>query len=120
MTDTPTIFTVGHSTRTLAELVEMLHANGVQTVADVRLIPKSRRYPHFNAESLAETLPLMGLSYVPLKSLGGRRRPRPDSPNLGWRNESFRGYADYLQTPQFLAALDELITLARQTPTTVM
>jgi uncharacterized protein (DUF488 family) len=120
MADAPTIFTVGHSTRTLEELVEMLDAHRVRTVADVRLIPKSRRYPHFNADSLAESLPSMGLAYVPFKSLGGRRRPRPDSPNVGWRNESFRGYADFTQTPQFLAALDELIALAHVTPTTIM
>jgi uncharacterized protein (DUF488 family) len=120
MAEAAIIFTVGHSTRTLAELGEIVRAHGVRTIADVRLIPKSRRYPNFYAESLSETLPPMGLAYVPFKSLGGRRRPRADSPNVGWRNESFRGYADFLQTPQFLAALDELIAVASASATAIM
>jgi uncharacterized protein (DUF488 family) len=89
-------------------------------VADVRLIPKSRRYPHFADTYLAEHLPEHGIAYLPFKSLGGRRRPRKDSPNGAWRNESFRGYADFLQTPAFEAALEELISAARERPTATM
>jgi uncharacterized protein (DUF488 family) len=93
----------------------------VKAVADVRLIPKSRRYPHFNDESLARELPKAGIEYHPFKSLGGRRRPdKHSSLNLAWRNDSFRGYADFLQTPAFAEALEELMTLARRIPTTTM
>ena len=116
----PTIYTVGHSTRTLDELVDALKAHGVETIADVRLIPKSRRYPHFNDDALAAELPRRGMRYAPFKSLGGRRRPAKDSVNTAWRNDSFRGYADFMQTAAFAQALDELMTLARQTPTAIM
>jgi uncharacterized protein (DUF488 family) len=115
-----TLFTVGHSTRTLDELVDLLRAHQVRAVADVRLIPKSRRYPHFNAESLAVSLPERGLRYVPFRGLGGRRRPLKESPNMGWRNESFRGYADYLATEAFKAALAELLAIAVEAPTAIM
>jgi uncharacterized protein (DUF488 family) len=115
-----TLYTVGHSTRTLDELVVLLRAHGVGAVADVRLIPKSRRYPHFNAESLALSLPERGLTYLPFRSLGGRRRPLKDSPNMGWRNESFRGYADYLATDAFKTALAELLAVAADVPTAIM
>jgi uncharacterized protein (DUF488 family) len=116
----PRLFTIGHSTRTLEEFIAILHAHGVKAVADVRLIPRSRRYPHFADESLVHTLPKAGIEYVPFKSLGGRRRAKKDSINLAWRNESFRGYADFMQTPAFAQALEELIDLARRTPTTTM
>jgi uncharacterized protein (DUF488 family) len=115
-----TIFTIGHSTRTLDEFIAILHAHGVRAVADVRLIPKSRRYPHFSDESLAKELPKANIEYHPFKSLGGRRRPDKHSINLAWRNESFRGYADFMQTPAFADALEELMTLARKAPTTTM
>ena len=115
-----TIYTVGHSTRTLEALCEILHAHGVKAVADVRLIPRSRRYPQFNDDALAVSLPENGIEYHPFKSLGGRRRPRKDSPNAAWRNESFRGYADFLQTPAFEAALGELMELAGRVATTTM
>ena len=115
-----TLYTVGHSTRSLDELVALLKAHGVEAVADVRLIPRSRRYPHFNADALTVSLPERGLRYVPFKDLGGRRRPLPDSPNTGWRNESFRGYADYLETPTFRQAFERLAALATEVATTVM
>jgi uncharacterized protein (DUF488 family) len=115
-----TIFTVGHSTRSFDEFVELLRAHGVCVVADVRLIPRSRRWPHFSDDSLAVALPNAGIAYHPFKSLGGRRRPRKDSINTGWRNESFRGYADFMQTPMFDAALGELMAVAQQMPTTTM
>jgi uncharacterized protein (DUF488 family) len=116
----PTLFTVGHSTRTFDEFVELLHAHGVRAVADVRLIPRSRRLPHFNDDAMARELPRHGIAYHSFKELGGRRRPRADSPNTAWRNESFRGYADYLATPEFLLGLDRLMRLAHDTPTTTM
>src|SRR5207237_5448256 len=98
-----TIYTVGHSTRTLDELVEILRAHGVEAIADVRRFAGSRRLPHFNADNLARELPGRGLAYLPCPLLGGRRKPSADSPNGGWRNASFRAYADYIQTPPFLA-----------------
>jgi hypothetical protein len=115
-----TLFTIGHSTRTLDEFVDILTAQGVKAIADVRLIPKSRRYPHFADESLAVSLPEHGLRYLPFRNLGGRRRPLKNSPNAGWRNESFRGYADYLATDAFQSALRDLLSVAAGTPTAIM
>jgi uncharacterized protein (DUF488 family) len=109
-----TIYTIGHSTRTAEEFLEILRAHGIQAIADVRLIPKSRRYPHFNAEQLAVWLPKAGIAYLPFKQLGGRRRSAKDSINLGWRNESFRGYADFLQTEAFARGVDALADAASQ------
>ena len=102
------------------ELVELLRTHGVSAVADVRLIPKSRRHPQFHDTFLTTELPRAGLRYLPFKSLGGRRRPKPESPNTGWRNESFRGYADFMQTQAFQDALAELIVQAEQSPTAIM
>ena len=116
----PRIYTIGHSTRSFEEFVRILKSFGVLAVADVRLIPKSRRYPLFADTFLAEHLPAQGIAYLPFKSLGGRRRPRKDSLNTAWRNESFRGYADFLQTPPFEAALEELMAAARERPTATM
>ena len=107
------IYTMGHSTRTFDEFVAILRAHGIRAIADVRRIPKSRKLPHFADTSLAIELPNARIHYLPFKSLGGRRRPSPNSPNTGWRNESFRGYADYLAMPEFLAALDALMMVAR-------
>lgn len=116
----PTIFTVGHSTRTFDEFVEVIASHGVKTIADVRLIPKSRRYPHFADTNLATELPKRGIAYAPFRSLGGRRRPVKNSRNCAWRNESFRGYADYMMTDAFRTALDELIDVASKQPTAIM
>ena len=116
----PVIFTVGHSTRSAEAFAALLKAHGVQAIADVRLIPKSRRYPHFNAEQLAQWLPVAGIAYIPFKQLGGRRRPAKDSINIGWRNESFRGYADFMQREPFARAITELTDLAAQRPTATM
>ena len=115
-----TIYTIGHSTRSLEELIELLKSHGVGAIADVRQIPKSRRYPHFADTNLAVELPRHDLIYLPFKSLGGRRRARKDSPNTGWRNESFRGYADYMQTETFERALDDLMREAKKQPTAIM
>lgn len=104
-----TIYTVGHSTRAKEEFASLLRAHGVGRLVDVRSIPKSRRYPHFAMEALAEFLPAAGIGYDWMQALGGLRRPRPDSPNGAWRNRSFRGYADYMQSAEFRAAVDELV-----------
>jgi uncharacterized protein (DUF488 family) len=114
------IFTVGHSTHSLDRLIELLGAHAVTRVADVRRVPRSARHPQFAAESLAAALPLRGIDYRHLPELGGWRKPLPDSPNAGWDNESFRGYADYALTPEFANALDELCALAEERPTAVM
>jgi uncharacterized protein (DUF488 family) len=113
-------FTVGHSTHSLDEFVALLHRHGVERVADVRIAPYSRRHPQFIRESLAGELGERGIDYRHLAALGGRRRPRPDSPNGGWEDEAFRGYADYALTGEFAAGLAELCTLARERPTAVM
>ena len=116
----PTVYTVGHSTRSFDELLEVLRAHGVEAIGDVRRFPGSRRLPQFNAEHLAVELPKHGCAYVPSPLLGGRRKPNADSVNVGWRNESFRAYADYMQTPPFLEGLDLLIDAARRTPLAMM
>jgi uncharacterized protein (DUF488 family) len=115
-----TIFTIGHSTRTIEELIALLKAHGVRAVADVRSLPGSRRLPQFNADALAISLPEAGIEYHPFKSLGGRRHTTKDSINTAWRNASFRGYADFMQTPAFAAGLEDLMKLARHIPTTTM
>ncbi len=106
------ILTVGHSTRPIEDFVELLRAHRVECVVDVRTVPKSRRNPQYGQDLLPRSLERAGIGYTHLPGLGGLRRARPDSPNAGWRNASFRGYADYMQTPQFARALDEAIALA--------
>lgn len=116
----PAIFTIGHSTRPIAEFTELLRAHGIQQLIDIRTIPKSRHNPQFNSEALAAALRREGIRYFHLKELGGLRHARKDSVNLGWRNASFRGFADYMQTPEFAAALDNAIALAQEHPTALM
>ncbi len=115
-----TVFTIGHSTRSLDEFVELLAAHGVRAVADVRAFPGSRRHPHFNAENLAGELPRLGIAYLPFPGLGGRRKPAEQSINTGWRNASFQAYADFMQMLGFGAALEELLAVARASPTAIM
>jgi len=115
-----TIFTIGHSVRPIEEFVDLLRGHGVEQVVDIRTIPKSRRNPQFNSDALAASLRAGGIGYAHIKELGGLRHPRRDSINLGWRNASFRGYADYMQTPEFAAALDRAIALAKKKPTAFM
>jgi uncharacterized protein (DUF488 family) len=115
-----TVFTVGHSTRTLEELVEILKAHGVAAIADVRRFAGSRRLPHFNADHLAIALPPLGIAYHPCPLLGGRRKPDGTSSNTGWRNQSFRAYADYMRTPAFLEGLESLMEKARVAPLAMM
>ncbi|QOX78197.1 DUF488 domain-containing protein [Trichlorobacter lovleyi] len=108
------IYTVGHSTRSLADFVALLKRYGIGLLADVRTIPRSRHNPQFNADALQSFLPSQGIGYQHLKELGGLRHSRADSPNTGWRNASFRGFADYMQTPAFEATLLALLELAQQ------
>jgi len=114
------VFTVGHSTRPIEELIELLQSNGVRQLIDIRTIPKSRRNPQFDTETLAASLRDAGIEYGHLKALGGLRHPGKDSINLGWRNASFRGYADYMQTPEFEAAIDRAIGFGAERPTALM
>ena len=115
-----TIFTVGHSTLPIEDFAALLAAYGIETLADIRTVPRSRHNPQFNGDALAQSLRRQGIVYVALPGLGGLRRPRKDSPNMGWRNESFRGYADYMQTPAFEEALDALIQMSRQKRVAIM
>ena len=117
---TTQIFTIGHSARTLEDLVGLLQAYGIRLVVDVRSIPRSRRNPQFNQENLSAELKKSRIDYVWLKELGGLRHPRLDSQNKGWRNESFRGFADYMETPEFEAGINELIKLAQDSPVAIM
>jgi len=110
----PIVLTIGHSTRTLEEFIALLPANGATRVVDVRTVPRSRHNPQFNKTLLPGSLKKAGLGYVHMPGLGGLRHAKPDSLNLGWRNASFRGYADYMQTPEFEQSLDELVQLANQ------
>ena len=110
----PIVLTIGHSTRTLEEFIRLLQAHGATRVADVRTVPRSRHNPQFNKAALPRALKKAGLGYVHLPGLGGLRHAKRDSLNVGWRNASFRGYADYMQTPEFEQSLEELIGLANQ------
>ena len=103
------IYTIGHSTRTLDELVALLREHGVERLADIRRYPGSRRHPHFSKESLSRSLPELDIVYAHFEDLGGRRKPAPDSPNAALRNEQFRAYADYMATPAFDAAVQRLL-----------
>ena len=116
----PAIYTIGHSTRSADEFLGLLQPAGVSLVADVRAFPSSRRHPHFNGPALAEYLRGVGIGYRHLPGLGGRRSPVPGSPNGGWHDTAFQGYADHMGTPEFQQALAELEAAARDTPTAVM
>ncbi|MGA9185588.1 MAG: DUF488 domain-containing protein [Candidatus Acidiferrales bacterium] len=115
-----TVFTIGHSNRTWKEFLELLRAHGIKRVVDVRTIPRSRHNPQFNRETLATKLRSARIGYVHLRKLGGLRHARRDSPNMGWRNTSFRGFADYMQTADFEAGIARLIKLAKQKRSAVM
>ncbi|MGB9074213.1 MAG: DUF488 domain-containing protein [Terriglobales bacterium] len=116
-----TLYTIGHSTRTLDELVSALKAHSIETLVDIRAFPMSRRLPHFNRESLESELSKRGIRYVWMKALGGyRKRTQKDSPHTALRNASFRNYADYTLTPEFEQAMDELLRLAEQSRTAYM
>jgi uncharacterized protein (DUF488 family) len=114
------IFTVGHSTHPWPEFRELLRTHGIERVVDVRTIPRSRHNPQFNRDTLAKKLRGSKIAYTHLPSLGGRRHARKDSANKGWRNASFRGYADYMQTPEFEAGLERLLKLAAHKKSAIM
>jgi len=120
MTFTPEIWTIGHSTHPLEEFLSFLEAHRIAAVADVRSFPGSRRYPQYGKDALQASLARIGIAYRWMPALGGRRRPAADSPNTVWRNAAFRGYADYMQTEAFAAALDALLELARIHRTALM
>ena len=115
-----TIFTIGHSTRPLNEFIELLRANGVKSVIDIRTIPRSRHNPQFNRDTLGPALRKSGIAYVHLKKLGGLRHAKQDSANLGWHNASFRGFADYMETPEFATGLARVIKLAERKRSALM
>ena len=115
------MWTIGHSTRTIDEFISLLQANQIRSLADVRTLPGSRRYPQFNKETLADSLSKVGIRYEHFPELGGRRKPRDDSRNLAWRNASFRGYADYMETEEFQKGVKRLLDFAADTgPTAIM
>jgi uncharacterized protein (DUF488 family) len=117
---TSPIFTIGHSTRTLDAFLELLRRERIEHLVDVRRYPASRRYPHFDSAPLARELIGAGIDYSHAPALGGRRRTHRMSPNVGWRNASFRGYADHMATADFQAALDDLIVIGQRVRTTIM
>jgi uncharacterized protein (DUF488 family) len=116
----PTIWTIGHSTRPIEEFLALLAAYRVETIADVRSFPGSRKYPHYGQQALAATLAAHGLGYAWLPALGGRRRASPDSPNTAWRNAAFRGYADYMASAAFAQGMTQLLDLASGSRTALM
>ena len=120
MTGQLSIWTVGHSTLSIEDFIGRLKSFEINLLADVRSFPGSRRYPHFNRENLSSALADAGIRYEHFRELGGRRRPRRDSVNVAWRNESFRGYADYMETPEFRAGIQRLLELAKQQRVAIM
>jgi uncharacterized protein (DUF488 family) len=114
------IWTIGHSNRTLDQFNELLTAHQIKLLADVRRFPGSRRLPHFNRENLSESLPRIDIEYIYFPELGGRRKVRADSPNTVWRNEAFRGYADFMMTPEFRTGIDHLLQHAVGKRTAIM
>ena len=115
-----TIFTIGHSTRTLEEFITLLKNSDIQLLADIRSYPGSKRFPHFNKEALQKTLPEQGIAYQHFPALGGRRKTSKDSKNTAWKNTAFRGYADYMETDDFKNAITELEAAAQKQTTAYM
>lgn len=120
MASSDRIWTVGHSNRPLENLIAILRSHSVERVIDVRRFPVSRKWPHFDAERLAETLPAAGIDYAGMPELGGRRKPRPDSPHVAWRTDAFRGYADFMDTEEFARSLEKAMGLARERRSALM
>ena len=117
----PRIWTIGHSTREIDDFVSLLNENEIKLLADVRMFPGSKRYPQFGREALTETLREAEIRYEHFPELGGRRKTKPDSKNTAWRNESFRGYADYMETEEFGNGIARLVELAEKGgPTSIM
>lgn len=114
------LWTIGHSTRPIVEFLALLRAHHIQQLVDVRTIPRSRHNPQFNTENLSKSLKKEGMGYAHMPQLGGLRKPKKDSINTGWRNASFRGYADYMQTDEFQRAIEELIAYGTSKKSAVM
>lgn len=114
------IYTIGHSTRTVEEFIDVLKRYGIQLLVDVRSLPGSNHMPQYNREELGPSLEKEGIAYTYLGLLGGLRKTRKDSPNQGWKNASFRGYADYMQTPEFKEGMEELTALASDRTAAIM
>jgi len=114
------IWTVGHSNHSIEEFLGILKAHGIEAVLDVRRFPASRKWPHFNAERLAESLPASGIEYAGEPELGGRRKAKPGSPHTAWRVEAFRGYADFMDTPEFAEGLERAMALGRERRSALM
>src|SRR5882757_6688768 len=115
------IWTIGHSTRAIDEFISLLEENEIELLVDVRAWPSSKRYPQFNKDTLAESLNAHGIRYEHFPELGGKRKSKPDSRNTAWRNASFRGYADYMQTEQFQRGIERLLDVAAEAgPTAIM
>jgi len=117
---TTTIYTIGHSTRPIEEFIELLKTQNIVRLVDIRTIPRSRHNPQYEQDALAKSLQDAGIEYLYMKELGGLRSATKDSPNMAWRNESFRNYADYMQTPEFAAGVEKLIDVANQETTAIM
>lgn len=120
MTPMTTIHTIGHSTRSIEEFIDLLTAQGIGRVVDIRTVPKSRRHPQYWHDALAASLGEHGIGYTHLAALGGLRKRRPDSPNTAWRNASFQGYADHMLSDEFASGLAELLALAEEEPCAIM
>jgi uncharacterized protein (DUF488 family) len=116
----PALWTVGHSNHPLEKFLGILRSHGVRQVLDVRRFPTSRKWPHFDAAALTASLGVAGIGYLSLPELGGRRPSRPDSPHTAWRNEAFRGYADFMETPEFAEAFERAAGLAREDPSAIL
>jgi uncharacterized protein (DUF488 family) len=114
------IFTIGHSTRSHDEFLQLLEAYEIAGLADIRTVPRSRRHPHFAGEALEASLPAQGITYRHFAALGGLRRPRPDSPNGAWQHPGFRGYADHMQAPIFREAIEELLAFSASRVVAIM
>lgn len=114
------IWTIGHSTRTIDEFISLLKENEIKLLVDVRAFPGSKRYPQFNKDGLAQSLNAHGIRYEHFPELGGRRKPKLDSHNTAWRNASFRGYADYMETEPFQKGIERLFDVAKAGPTAIM
>jgi uncharacterized protein (DUF488 family) len=114
------LWTIGHSTRSIDEFISLLTSFEIQVLVDVRTFPGSRRYPQFNKERLNESLGHAGVDYQHFPELGGRRRAKPDSLNMAWRNKSFRGYADYMETSDFRDGIERLLEIAQARRAAVM
>src|SRR6266513_2663183 len=108
------VWTIGHSTRTIDKFISLLQGHGIKLLVDVRTLPGSKRYPQFNKEALADSLGQSGIRYEHFPELGGRRKPKKDSQNTAWRNASFRGYADYMETEEFRKGIERLLDLASE------